>query len=165
MGAVSTPPTRDRVSAPPAAGDPPDVWEEPDGRETIVAVFGGATRKGDWLPPEELRVVAGFGSVKLDLRRAELPAGVTEIDAYAVFGNVEIVVPRSLEVELNGVALLGNLEHRSASGRSAKKQIRRWLRLGPSRPPRESEGTADEEAFLSIRGTAIFGNVVLKVDD
>jgi hypothetical protein len=70
----------------------------PDGHETAVSVFGNTSRTGPWAPPEEIRAVAGFGNVVLDFREADLPAGVTEVDAYAIFGNVVVKV-----VETKGV--------------------------------------------------------------
>jgi hypothetical protein len=134
-------------------------------RETVVAGFGRVTRAGSWVPPEELRAVAGFATVKLDFTRAEVPAGVTQVKATALFGNVVIVVPRSLEVELDGVSVFGNLVQHSARGERATGNLRRWLGM---HPPREAgahdlEPPADEEAFLSIKGTAIFGNVILEI--
>lgn len=135
---------------------------EPESRETVVSVFGGASRTGPWAPAEQTRAVAGFGSVLLDFTRADLPAGITDVDAYALFGNVEIRVPATLEVELSGLALLGNVVHRSARTGETRKKLRRWLRL-PERAPRETEPQADAEAVLCVRGTAFLGNVVVKV--
>ncbi len=136
--------------------------EGPVTRETVVSVFGGAARTGPWSPPEETRAVAGFGDVVLDFTQAELPAGVTEVDAYAVFGKVEIRVPASLEVELSGLALLGNVVHRSGKSGETRKKLRRWLRL-PEPAPRVPESRADDDAVLSVRGTAFFGDVVVTV--
>ncbi len=143
--------------------DLPYRYEEgPVTRETVVSVFGGASRTGPWSPPEETRAVAGFGDVMLDFTQAELPSGVTEVDAYAVFGKVEIRVPASLEVELSGLALLGNVVHRSGKSGETRKKLRRWLRL-PEPPPRVPENRADVDAVLSVRGTAFFGDVVVTI--
>lgn len=143
--------------------DLPYSYEEgPVSRETVVSVFGGASRTGPWSPPEETRAVAGFGDVLLDFTEADLPSGVTEVDAYAVFGKVEIRVPASLEVELSGLALLGNVVHRSGKSGETRKRLRRWLRL-PEPPPRVPETRADADAVLSVRGTAFFGDVVVTI--
>ena len=136
--------------------------EGPYTRETVVSVFGGASRTGPWSPPEETRAVAGFGDVVLDFTQAELPAGVTEVDAYAIFGKVEIRVPASLEVELSGLALLGNVVHRSGKTGKTRQKLRRWLRL-PEPPARVPDNRADADALLSVRGTAFFGDVVVTV--
>ena len=130
-------------------------------RETVVSVFGAARRSGPWAPPEETRAIAGFARVVLDFTEADLPAGITDVDAWAVFADVEIRVPRSLEVELNGIALLGSLIHQAGGG-DTRKRFRRWLRLA-GRASRETEPRADAEAVLCVRGTAFFGNVILKV--
>jgi predicted membrane protein len=99
----------------------------------VVAVFGDSARSGAWLPPDELRAVAGFGNVRLDFREADLPPGPTEIRAFAVFGNVELLVPRGLDVELSGVSLFGSVHHRS--DRKAGRQILDRV-LGRRRPIR-----------------------------
>ena len=133
-----------------------------DERETVVSIFGQTSRSGPWAPAEETRAVAGFADVVLDFTEADLPAGVTEVRAWAVFGTVEIRIPASLEVELSGLALLGNVVHRAGQPSRTRRKLRRWLRL-PEPPPRPTDRTADAEAVLCVNGTALVGNIVVKV--
>lgn len=138
-----------------------DGYDDPNRRDTVISVFGGASRTGPWAPPEEILAVAGFGNVVLDFRQADLPAGTTFVSAFALFGSVEIRVPESLEVELSGLALIGNVVHRSDRTGRTRRKLRHWLRM--SKPAPRAESRADDEAVLSVRGTACFGNVVVKV--
>jgi len=134
----------------------------PEQRETVVSIFGNASRTGPWSPPEATRAIAGFGDVVLDFTQADLPAGITDVDAYAIFGTIEIRVPASLEVELSGLALLGDVVHRAGKSGTPTRKLRRWLRL-PEPAPRQTANRADAEAVLCVRGTAFLGNVVVKV--
>lgn len=91
-GAVSTAPARtDYVSE----------------RQVVAALMGGAERKGVWTPPQELWVVAVMGGAELDFRQARFGPGVTEVNCFVLMGGVEIVVPPGVQVELNGLAIMG----------------------------------------------------------
>lgn len=162
---MSSGPTSERAGQAVAPAEEISPYASSADRETLVAAFGDVKRSGTWLPPEELRAIAGFANISLDLTVAELPAGITEVNALAVFGNVVIRVPATLEVELEGISIFGKLEQRSARGEGAKGKVRRWLgmREGSDPASADAEPPADEEAFLSVRGTAIFGNVILEI--
>jgi len=130
-------------------------------RETLSAVFSSNARHGEWLPPEELRVIASFGAVKLDLTRALLAPGVTEFNVTALFGSVEVLVPRELEVELAASALFGSVERRAGGGLVAgflRDQVRRAI--GADREPIVPE---DDPPLLRITGHAIFGSITVRV--
>lgn len=130
-------------------------------RETLSAVFSSTERHGEWLPPEELRVVVGFGSAKLDLTRALLAPGVTEFEVLAVFGSVELLVPADLEVELGASALFGSVERRDARGSVGgflRDQIRRVTGTSP-----EPLAPDDDPPLLRITGRVVFGNITVRV--
>lgn len=129
--------------------------------ETLTAVFSSASRHGEWLPPEELRIVVGFGSAKLDLTQALLAPGVTEFEIFAVFGSVELLVPSDLEIELEASALFGSVERRDTRGGVSgflRTQLRRVTGA-------EIEEIAPEEdpPLLRITGQAIFGSILVRV--
>jgi hypothetical protein len=145
--------------APPSAPAAGASWPG-DERETVVAVFGDSARAGTWYPPEQLVAVAGFGNVKLDFRHADLPPGPTEIRPFAVFGNVELIVPRHLDVELNGVSLFGRIEHKSLRP-AGRKLFDRVLGKTPAPPPAPPDD--DEDRWLVVQGWAVFGNVKVKI--
>jgi hypothetical protein len=132
----------------------------PLGTETVLSLFGSTARAGVWVPSDRTRALAGFGNIKLDLRRAELPGGLTEFVAIALFGNVELIVPQTLDVELDGFAIFGNLDHRLARLAKARELLGGLVGSGEERLPNRAQA---EDAYVSIRGFAVFGNVTVTV--
>lgn len=55
-----------------------------------------------------LEAVAVMGDVELDLRGAQVPTGEIAVTATAVMGDVKIIVPDGVSVELSGHAFLGD---------------------------------------------------------
>lgn len=110
-------------------------------RQALLAIMGGTTRKGRWIPAEQSVVVAIMGGAELDFRDAVLPPGETEIQCFAFWGGIEIIVPPDLIVDVDGLAIMGGFEH--ASG-------------GPASPPPDAPR-------LRITGAAIMGGVEVKV--
>lgn len=78
--------------------------------QTMVAVMGGAERKGQWTPPRHMNVVAVMGGGKLDFREAIFGEPVTEVTIVVFMGGVEIIVPPGIRVESNGFALMGGFD-------------------------------------------------------
>jgi hypothetical protein len=76
-------------------------------RGVVMAVMGGFERKGEWVVPRQLKVVAVLGGGALDLRDARLSPGVTELEVFSVMGGVEIMVPPGVRVECVGMAVMG----------------------------------------------------------
>lgn len=112
-------------------------------RAGAVSVLGSQNRRGDWIMPRELRVVAFMGNVEIDLTRARVGPGTSRIEVRCVFGNVEITVPPQLRVECDGTGFLGNFEV-NTKGQAL---------LDPSAP------------IISVGGTAFLGNCEVKVVD
>jgi hypothetical protein len=82
-------------------------------QQAVIAIMGGASRKGSWVPPRHLYVVAVMGGAELDFRDARFGPGIVEITVFALMGGVEITVPPDVNVEVNGVALMGGFEERA----------------------------------------------------
>jgi len=79
-----------------------------------------------------------LGGCKIDLRQAGIKGGEAVIDAFALWGGVEILVPREWSVIIRGTPILGAFEDkRGPSGQAA----------GPR---------------LIVRGAAIMGGVEIK---
>ncbi|MEA5153690.1 DUF1707 SHOCT-like domain-containing protein [Raineyella sp.] len=89
------PPTGQYVTRPAGVIVDPST-ESP--RDVVIAVFSGAERTGVHRVPRGTTAVALFGGAVLDLRQAVLEARTVTIDAYAVFGAVEVVVPEGVRV-------------------------------------------------------------------
>jgi hypothetical protein len=96
-----------------AAGRSPAFLAPPGdvpARGVMMAVLSGNERKGSWIVPRHLKVVALLGGVELDLREARFAPGVTEIDVTAILGGVVIVIPPGVRVESFGAAFLGGFD-------------------------------------------------------
>ncbi|MCA0377752.1 MAG: DUF1707 domain-containing protein [Gemmatimonadetes bacterium] len=78
-------------------------------RGVLWGVMGGFERKGPWIVPRHLKITAIMGGGELDLREAKLGPGVTEIEIFALWGGVEIIIPDGVRVELVGMAFMGGL--------------------------------------------------------
>ncbi len=74
---------------------------------SILAVMGGATRRGVWPVPRKLNIVAVMGGVDLDLREAILAPGTHEISIFALMGGATVRVPPHVRVEVDGTAIMG----------------------------------------------------------
>jgi class 3 adenylate cyclase len=72
-----------------------------------VSIMGGSQRKGRWRVRERTNAVAIMGGCLLDLRNAEVEGPGVVINAIALMGGIEIIVPEGIEVELGGIAIMG----------------------------------------------------------
>lgn len=112
-------------------------------RQQVRCVLSSVERRLQGPVPEHLHLRSIAGSLEVDLRRAEFPAGVTEIHVDAVLANIEIELPDHVDVEDEGSALLGNFSVR-----------------GRSRP-----GRGGGTAVVRIVGRAVLSNVEVEQDD
>ncbi|MGD8321055.1 MAG: DUF1707 domain-containing protein [Gemmatimonadota bacterium] len=80
-------------------------------REFVVAILGGANRRGKWSPARFNYSVAFMGGTHFDFREAVLPRGVTELRVFTMMGGVEIIVPPGMNVESHGIGIMGGFEH------------------------------------------------------
>ncbi len=76
-------------------------------------VFGSIERVGPWVVPQDLTARVAFGSLVLDLREARLAPGVTTIEVHVTMGNIEVVVPPGMAVEVDVSSFMGNVEQRT----------------------------------------------------
>ena len=86
----------------------------------IIAIFGGASRKGAWRVPRATTVVTVFGGADLDLRDAILPGREIDIRAFSVFGGVGITVPPEMHVIDSGIAIFGGRDVAGETTESAR---------------------------------------------
>lgn len=123
---------RQRPAASPVSYAPPSASTEPD---NIIAVFGGADRRGRWRVRRQTKALAVFGGVRFDLTEAEFEAKEVEITINAIFGGAEIILPEGVEVRCQGVGVFGGYDvHNSPD-------------VDPSAP------------VVVIKGLALFGGV------
>lgn len=108
---------------------------EPD---KLVAVFGGAERRGRFRVGRSLKAVAVFGGVEIDLTEAEFDAPELVIHCTAVFGGVEIRVPDHVTLRGGGAGIFGGFD------------------------VRQQQATDPHSPVVTITGTAVFGGVEAK---
>lgn len=143
VAAALAPLTGMAMAVPPIpAPAPVSGWHPPDGVDSssssVVAIFGGATRKGEWVVPAQLTAFAMFGGVELDLTRCTFAQAESEIIAVAVMGGIEITVPEGLAVHVDGMGIFGGFDQKAE---------------GPGQPG---------APVLRIKGAALFGGVEVK---
>ncbi|RKE20922.1 DUF1707 domain-containing protein [Streptomyces sp. TLI_171] len=135
-------PIRHNLSKPPldAPGPAPKPALPPARAEapTMVAVFGGAARKGRWRVGSHLKAVAVFGGVEIDLTDAVFESPEVVIEVIAVFGGVEVRVPENVSLHGGGTGIFGGFE------------VREQTSADPYAP------------VVRIKGAAVFGGVEAK---
>lgn len=128
--------------------------------QTVIAVMGGASRRGSWVPPRHLHVFAIMGGAELDFREARFGPGIVEVTIFALMGGVEITVPPGVHVEVNGVALMGGFDERASNTAPAPPgapviRIGGFAMMGGvevrTRNPGESKGDARRRERLERR--------------
>ena len=82
----------------------------------LEAVLGNLTRGGPLAVPAHLHVRAAAGNIKLDLRQAHFEPGVTEIEVYTLFCNIEVQLPSYVHVENHGSRALSSFSYQHGSG-------------------------------------------------
>ena len=80
----------------------------------LFSFMSGIARKGSWRPPKRLTSVTFMGAMELDLREALLPPGRSTINVFSVMGGVEILVPPGVNVEVQGIGIMGSFEDKSS---------------------------------------------------
>ena len=96
--------TRDQLSAVvadlPTAAAPAAIVAQTAGWDPwVVGIMGSARRTGRWRVGHQLHAVSLMGDCKIDLREAIIDASVITVDALAIMGSVEVIVPPGVEVD------------------------------------------------------------------
>jgi hypothetical protein len=106
-----------------------------------------------------MRLVSVLGNIVLDYRDADLPLGLTEVDCEVYLGNVELIVPPDVDLELTGSVFLGSVDTKEAEGR-----LGWWRRVREriSGQPPEPEPSY-ERPLLSVDCSGVLGSVEIKL--
>jgi DUF1707 SHOCT-like domain len=124
------------VPAMPRAASP-EVVPGPD-RESHFAILSGLSRKGIWVVPRQMTILALMGGAELDLRRAKFAAPEVVITINAFMGGAQVIVGPSVRVQVEGTGIMG----------------------GYSGPSGLVDATLDENSpVVRIKGFAIWGGV------
>lgn len=107
-------------------------------RKLSLAILSGARRNGIWVVPPIYTAVAFLGGVEMDLRDARFSEREVKIRVFALLGGVHIVVPEDIEVEVAGIGIMGEFDHK------------------------ETEPSMPSAPHLRVTGLAIMGGVSVK---
>ena len=88
-----------------------------------VRGLGGVKRSGPWTVPAESSFRTWLGHIKLDLREAQISATETRIHARALFGNIDLLVPEGIAVEVQARTRLGRTNLQASSGAPGTPRI------------------------------------------
>jgi len=89
-----------------------------------VRQTGDIKRTGAWVVPPESSFRSYFGHIKLDLREATITAHEIRIEAFTPFGNIDLLVPEGVHVDVRASTRLGKLKHdTSAAGPGAPRIV------------------------------------------
>jgi DUF1707 SHOCT-like domain/Cell wall-active antibiotics response LiaF, C-terminal len=105
----------------------------------MVSVFGDVTRSGWWRAQGTVSPMSLFGDIELDLRQAAVPTGEIEVKAVAPFGDIEVIVPDGISVELTGLSVFGR----------KKVDVRRSVLVGSA-------------PVVRVRAVTVFGSVLVR---
>jgi class 3 adenylate cyclase len=81
-------------------------------RRRFVAIMSGSEARGAWRAPAEISAFAFWGGVDIDLRNALIESPVVEIEAWAVMGAVDVIVPPGIPVDIDGFILMGGITNK-----------------------------------------------------
>jgi hypothetical protein len=121
------------------------------GVHRISALFGEVDRSGVlWDLGPEMQATAMFGELRLDVRMARLTEGLNVLRVHAIFGEVQVIIPEGMDVEIESHVQFGSV--------SAPRSGADW-----------SAGSAARERATSLTGralriiaTATFGEVSIR---
>lgn len=102
-------------------------------RERMFAVMSETSRRGAWVVPQRLDLLAVMSDTTIDLTQATLPTGIIDIHIRSVCAAVKIVVPPGLQVVNRLSSLMGSVrgggEPNDAAGPSGGWQQGTVIRL------------------------------------
>lgn len=90
-----------------SAGSRAVVTGESNGSAFSLSLMGGSERTGQWLVAPMHTSLTLMGGNALDLREARLASRETTINAVAIMGGIDIIVPEDVRVVDDGVGIMG----------------------------------------------------------
>jgi hypothetical protein len=127
----------------PASADSAGGLTQPRSAAGVVSFLSSNERKGRWEMPRQFRALAVLGNVELDLRDAEIGYGLSVVEAVAVMGGIDLIIPPHVTVECDGDSLLGSFTLKYEG--------------------KASPSVASRERVIRVTGTAYLGAVNVKV--
>lgn len=78
----------------------------------LRVIMSHIERRGRWTVPRTMRTSVMWGNAELDFRDASLAPGVTTIDVRVLMGNIEVILPPHLAVDVDVSSFMGAVEER-----------------------------------------------------
>jgi Cell wall-active antibiotics response 4TMS YvqF/Domain of unknown function (DUF1707) len=103
----------------------------------LRVIMSSVEREGRWIVPKETALRIFWGNAELDFREASLAPGVTTIDVRVTMGNLELILPPELAIDVDVSSVMGSVEQRH----------RLPVEPDPSRP------------MLRVTGRVLMGNL------
>lgn len=118
------------------------ISTQPGGSSFSFSIMGESVKKGRWHIAPTHTSITVMGGNDLDLRNATLSAHETVINAFAVMGGIDIIVPDDVRVIDDGIGVMGGFE----------------LRDDPSSTTSHDHLPSDAPV-VRVRGLALMGGV------
>lgn len=118
------------------------ISTQPGGSALSFSIMGESVKKGRWHVAPTHTSITVMGGNDLDLRNATLSARETVINAFAVMGGIDIIVPDDVRVIDDGIGVMGGFE----------------LRDDPSSTTSHDHLPSDAPV-VRVRGLALMGGV------
>lgn len=126
-----------------------------DAERSFIGVFGNVRRSGRWRLAAQASVALAFGDAILDLREAEFESATTDVRVYGAFGDLKIIVPPGVDVQVQGLMVFGDqkVERRGPAQPGAPKVIvRAYGAFGDVRIKTLEIGEQEPSLWQRIRG-------------
>jgi class 3 adenylate cyclase len=78
----------------------------------VIGIMSGSDHRGRWHPAPTTNALALMGGCTLDLRAAEMEGSELVINAVAIMGGIDVIVPEGIQVEMTGLAIFGGKDCR-----------------------------------------------------
>lgn len=75
--------------------------------EQHFAILSGLSRKGVWVVPQQMTILALMGGAELDLRQARFAAQEVVITINAFMGGAQVIVGPNVRVQMEGTGIMG----------------------------------------------------------
>lgn len=118
---------------------------------TNWAIMGGIEKNKENWKLKDKNYFAIMGGVDLDLTKAEIPDGDTILSLTAIMGGIDVLAPKDIPIECEGMALLGGVDF-FADGGGGILMSRRFV----------NRGKEDSRKRLIIRCRTLMGGIDIK---
>ena len=109
-----------------------------------LALMSSVKRTGVWALARRFRIAAVMAEARLDLREARIGAGQSEIELFALWASIEIIVPPGIRIDVQDSALMGEVNWESPDDRHLPE-------------------VSVDAPLIVVRGSVIMSSVEIKV--